>query len=121
MSWPTPLWSIGSVGLYVHDHDMNQDAVIGEVHVIDAAKSTKHHSGSMGEKGTIAGILVTSACNGPELATLKGYTESATARAIVGDMGALGDWYIKSVQSKRRQALNVDYPVYEVRIEVLEA
>ena len=121
MSWPTPYWSIGDVDLYVYEQDIQEEAVIGEMHVIDAATSTKHHSGSMGDKGNIAAILVTSASNGPELTTLKGYVASSTARTLTGDMGTLGDWYVKSVQAKRRQALNYDYPIYEVRVELMEA
>ncbi|NIQ88606.1 MAG: hypothetical protein GWN93_05820 [Deltaproteobacteria bacterium] len=124
MSWPASLWSIGAVDVYVNDADLQQDPVIGEVHVLDALKTTKHHSGSTGLKGTLAGILVTTdsvSGLGTELVTLKGYTTSITSRAVVGDQGSLGDFKIKSVQAKRKQALNYDYPIYEVRVEVAEA
>jgi len=121
MAWPTALWSVGAVGIYVNDHDLQQDAVIGEMHVLDALSSTKHYSGSMGLKGNVAGILVTTGCSGPELATLQGYVESAASRTLTGDMGSVGDFKVKSVQAKRKQALNYAYPIYEVRIELWEA
>ena len=124
MAWPSPLWSIGAVDLYIDNMDLQQDPVIGEIHVLDALKTTKHHSGSTGLKGTLSGTLVTtdSASGiGTELVTLKGYTTSITSRTITGDQGSLGDFKIKSVQAKRKQALNYDYPIYEVRVEVAEA
>ena len=121
MAWPTPIWSIGAVGIYITEHELNQDPVRGEVHVLDALNSTKHYSGSMGKKGFISGILVTTGCNGPELTTLQGYAESDTSRTLTGDMGGLGDWKVGSIQAKRKQALNVAHPVYEVRIELSEA
>lgn len=121
MSWPTALWSLGSVGIYVSEFDPSQDAVVGEVHVLDAPKSTKHHSGSMGKKVTLGGVLVTTGCGGPELETLYGYTEVNTTRAITSDMGDEGNWYVLNIKAKRKQALNVPYPVYDLRIDLSES
>ena len=124
MAWPASLWSIGAIDVYIDNMDLQQDPVIGEVHVLDALKTTKHHSGSTGLKGTLSGTLVTtdSASGlGSEFVTLKGYTTTITSRAVVSDQGSLGDFKIKSVQAQRKQALNHDYPIYEVRVEVAEA
>lgn len=124
MSWPTPLHSIGSVGIYVSEMDPQQEAVIGELHVIDALNSTKHYSGSTGIKMTIAGVLVCSDSSGglgSELTTLYGYAESFTSRTFTCDKGAIGSFKVKNVRAKRKQALNWDYPVYEVSLDLWEA
>jgi hypothetical protein len=118
------LWSVGAVRIYVSEFDLQQPSVIGEVHVLDATKSTKHYSGSTGLKANMSGVLVTTDTIGgvgTELSTLIGYTEVSTARAITSDKGAVGSYYVKDVQAKRKQALNYSYPIYDVRLELLEA
>lgn len=111
-------WSIGGVSIYIDEDSGSEQAVIGEQHVLDATVSTKHHSGSMGEKRTVAGTLFDT--DGSQLSTLRSYTNSSTVRALVTDLGAAGNWHVANVQWERKQALNYAYGVYRVNIELVE-
>ena len=117
----TPTWKLGDVYIYVDKLDGNDPAVRGELHVLDATDSTYHYSGAMSGKINISGTLYTSGSSSPELATLRGYVTSDTTRTLVGDTGTIGDYKVQNVQWERKQALNEDYPVYRVDIELWEA
>lgn len=121
MTWPTPYWSIGDVKFYVDEQGGDKPAVIGEQHVLDATKSTKHHSGSMGKSRRIAGTLLDTSGSHPILNLLESYTESDTARTLTSDLGSEGSYYVMSVSHERRQAVNLDVPVFRVTVELKEA
>ena len=111
-------WSVGAVGIYVDEDSGAQPAVIGEMHVLDATNSTKHHSGSTGNTRRIGGMLADT--DGNQLNTLKAYTESDTARTLTSDLGGEGDWLVKNVEWDRVQALNYAYAWYRVSVDLLE-
>lgn len=117
----TPYWSIGAVGIFVDEHNIRDEAVYGEQHVLDAETTTKHYSGAMGWKGHIAGTLYTSGSSGPELTTLRGYLRSSTSRTLTTDNGTFGSFKVLNIDADRQQALGDEYPVYRVRIELAEA
>ena len=100
-------WSVGAVGIYVDEDSGSQPAVIGEMHVLDATESTKHHSGSTGKTRRIGGMLEDT--DGLQKDLLLGYTESDTARTLTSDLGGEGDWLVKNVEWDRVQALNYNY------------
>ena len=112
-------WSVGAVSIHIDEISGGQAASMGETHVLDATKSTVHHSGSPGRTRRIAGTLYDT--DGNQLSTLEGYTESDTARTVTSDLGGLGDWYIKNVDWDRIQALNYAYGVYRVTVELTES
>lgn len=120
MALPTPLWTLGGVSsLFIDEDSGGQPATIGELHVLDSTKSTKHHSGSTGRTRRLGGTLFDT--DGNQLSTLLSYTESDTSRALTSDLGSEGNWKVKNVERERKQDLSRSYGVYRVTIELLEA
>ena len=113
-------WSVGDVSIYVDKFDGGKDPVWGKLHVLDATGDTKHYSGSSSRKRSLAGTLYTSGSNSPELATLEGYADASTSRTITSDVGSVGSYKVMKVAFERKQALNIQYPVYRVTVEMEE-
>lgn len=114
-------WSIGAVSVHIDEMSGNDEAVIGEQHVLDALATTKHYSGAQGLKLNVSGTLYTSGSTSSELFTLLGYKDASAAQAVTTDQGSFGSFYVKSVEFERKQALNRTYPVYRVRVGLLGA
>jgi hypothetical protein len=121
MTVPTPLWKLGDVRFHVDEQSGDKPAVIGEQHVLDATKSSKHHSGSMGKSRRLGGTLFDTSASHPVLDLLESYPESDTSRTLTSDLGNEGEYTVANVQHERRQALNYDVPVYHVTVELKEA
>lgn len=102
---PTPLWSLGGIGIYVDDDTGDgAEAIYGQIQILGAVGTTLHYAGAKDHIRTIKFHVYTEA----DWDQLTAAADADANVALVSDQGAQGNYRIFKMTGDRVQAEN--YP-----------
>lgn len=107
-------WSLAGVTIHVDEDSDNNEPVLGEIQVLEATDTTLHYAGAKSEARSLR-FWVEGEANHDALEVA---SKANNDVALVGDLGAQGDYRIRKLTMHRQHAVNQANPWWKGSVEL---